>query len=257
MIFDIEPRTWQELQVLVAQTFEEIGCTVEIEKSLLGVRGITEIDVYVQDSAKHPPIITLCECKYWATSIPQTVVHAFRTVLADNGAHVGLIISKAGFQSGAYRAAEASNLYLYTWDEFQRAYEKQWAMSMSLTIRRLGYRISCYHGEPTKSENWQDDYWLKWRKLKSESELLYIAACHTTDHIMTSESGLPVQLFHPDMLNHPIDNSYKFEGEELITINTKREFVDLFYPRLKKRLESFERLLGPHPGFIEEKIHVR
>lgn len=257
MIFDTEPKTWQDLQIFVAQTFKEMGCNVEIEKTLVGVRGTVEIDVYVRDPAKHPLIITLCDCKYWANPIPQAVVHAFRTVLADNGAHVGLVISKAGFQSGGYRAAEASNIYLYTWGEFQRAYEEQWSNFMSLAIRRLGFRINCYHYDPAKSENWSNDYLWEWKQLKSESEFLLGAACHRTDHVMNSVSGLPVQLFHPDMLNHPNDETYKYDGEELITIHSKREYVDLFYPRLIKKLKEFEALLGPHPDFNEEELYVR
>ena len=57
---------------------------------------------------------------------PQSVVHSFRTVVADVGANTGYVVSKSGFQSGAYKAAEYTNVELLTWSEFQEAFEVQW-----------------------------------------------------------------------------------------------------------------------------------
>ncbi|QUS54071.1 hypothetical protein [Pseudovibrio brasiliensis] len=45
---------------------------------------------------------------------------------ADFGANVGYIISKAGFQSGAFEASELTNIKLMTWKEFQLEFEEQW-----------------------------------------------------------------------------------------------------------------------------------
>jgi len=63
----------------------------------------------------------LVECKYWKRPIPQTVVHAFRTVVADSGANVGLIVSLNGFQAGADSAALLSNVHLIDWYIFSRS----------------------------------------------------------------------------------------------------------------------------------------
>jgi restriction system protein len=54
------------------------------------------------------------------------VIHAFRSVVADSGANVGYIISSAGFQSGAFTAADLTNLRLMTWGEFQEEFEATW-----------------------------------------------------------------------------------------------------------------------------------
>jgi restriction system protein len=61
--------------------------------------------------------------------VPQTVTHAFRTVVAEAGAHVGYLISSAGFQSGAIDAAQSTNLKLVTWEQFQDELEPQWIQS--------------------------------------------------------------------------------------------------------------------------------
>ncbi|MEP1080353.1 restriction endonuclease [Leptolyngbya sp. PL-A3] len=120
MIFDREPSTWQELQNFVAQVFTEIGCDAKIEHSLTTVRGSINIDVYVEDKIGNLPLIYLCECKHWNSRVPKSIVHSFRSVVSDVGANRGLIISKTGFQAGAFQAAEHSIIELLTWDAFQK-----------------------------------------------------------------------------------------------------------------------------------------
>lgn len=46
--------------------------------------------------------------------------------MGDFGANVGLLISSKGFQSGAYQAAENTNLRLMDWIEFQQAFCERW-----------------------------------------------------------------------------------------------------------------------------------
>src|SRR5690349_14180800 len=105
-IFDHEPEGWRQLQDLVAQLFSEIGCEVRLSERVKLVRGAKEIDVLVRDPQITPPSIYLCECKFWSKPIPQETIHAFRTVVADFGAHRGFIISRIGFQSGAIEAVQ-------------------------------------------------------------------------------------------------------------------------------------------------------
>lgn len=66
------------------------------------------------------------ECKNWATKIPQSVVHSLRSVVDDIGANAGYIISKQGFQSGAYEVASNTNIKLLSWQEFQELFAEQW-----------------------------------------------------------------------------------------------------------------------------------
>jgi restriction system protein len=68
----------------------------------------------------------MAECKHWNSAVPQTVIHSFRTVVAETGANVGYVVSSGGFQSGAFTAAELTNLRLVTWPEFQAEFEKAW-----------------------------------------------------------------------------------------------------------------------------------
>src|SRR5260370_33631163 len=106
MIFSDAPRVWSELEVRVCQILTECGCSAERSKHLDLPRGGVNIDVYAEDPTREPHLIIVCECKRWQASVSQTVVHAFRTVVSEIGAHVGFIVSAAGFQSGAIAAAE-------------------------------------------------------------------------------------------------------------------------------------------------------
>ena len=136
-IFEGQPRTWRELQSLVALTFREMGCSAEVEKSVTTARGTVNIDVLVNDANARPMITYVCECKLWNRRAFQNVVHGFRTVVGDTGADVGLIISSKGFQRGALAAAENTNVRLLTWEEFQRTFEERWTQSK---IREVGLR---------------------------------------------------------------------------------------------------------------------
>ena len=84
------------------------------------------MDVHALDRASTPEVTYICECKNWATPVTKTIVHGFRTVVADAGAHLGYIVSRSGFQSGAFAAAQNSNIRLVTWGEFQGVFLERW-----------------------------------------------------------------------------------------------------------------------------------
>ena len=94
--FDHAPETWQELEEMVQQAFAEMGYESSRNYKLKTVRGTVDIDVHAIKSSTPIPTVVLCECKHWDKSVPQSVVHGFRTVCSDAGAHFGLIISKRG-----------------------------------------------------------------------------------------------------------------------------------------------------------------
>ncbi len=135
MIFNSEPKNWQELQIYVSKIFTDCGCENQIEKDIETVRGKVNIDVYVVDTLNTPNSIYLCECKYWNNAIPKSVVHSFRSVVSDSGAHHGFLIAKKGFQSGAYEASSSTNLSILSWNEFQEMFYKRWLETMTENIK--------------------------------------------------------------------------------------------------------------------------
>jgi restriction system protein len=126
VIEDSAPVSWKDLQNRVAQILGECGIDTAVEKVVELACGKAEIDVWAHDASSTPPQTYIIECKRWTDPVPQTIVHAFRTVVGDSGANWGAIISSNGFQSGAYEAARYSNVRLLTWEEFQGLFVKSW-----------------------------------------------------------------------------------------------------------------------------------
>ena len=89
-------------------------------------RGTVKVDVFSVDKSQSPNIVYLCECKHWGNRIPKTIVHSFRTVVQDFGANYGIIISKEGFQRGAFEAARNTNVRLVNWFGFHDMFEEKW-----------------------------------------------------------------------------------------------------------------------------------
>ena len=143
-VFDHEPDGWEELQDLVAQLFLETGCEAVVGKQVQLVRGQKEIDVWVQDPQTAPPSRYLCECKFWSRPIPQEVIHSFRTIVADYGAHRGFIISRVGFQAGAFEAVQNTNVDLLTFPELQDIFFDRWRIAMGERFMPYGDRLFPY-----------------------------------------------------------------------------------------------------------------
>ena len=134
------------------------------------VRGQKEIDVSVRDPQTTPVSGYLCECKFWSKPVPQEVIHSFRTVLSDFGAHRGFIISRAGFQAGAKEAVTKTNLDLLTFDELQSLFFDRWRIAMGKKYRPYADRLFPYWDYPGKMPR------IKWKKQHVDRQQLLIEA---------------------------------------------------------------------------------
>ncbi len=138
-----KPETWTELQDMVAHYFNYSGYEAITPCKIETVRGEVEVDVFVKaDNELSNRII--CECKYWNTPIPQEKIHAFRTVVNDSGASLGIFISKLGFQKGAIVAADRSNIKLFTWEQFLDYLFEKWFVYRKNRLRKLSKPLSVY-----------------------------------------------------------------------------------------------------------------
>ncbi|MDO0896219.1 restriction endonuclease [Enterococcus sp. B1E4] len=137
------PTSWKNLQDEVCRFLNEAGYSAESPKTIQTVRGTVEVDVHAK-SEKELIQSFICECKYWSTPIPQEKIHAFRTVTSDSGSMLGIVISKNGFQKGAYEAAYCSNILLKDWDGFIKLIEKQWVVNKMLNMAKICSPLSVY-----------------------------------------------------------------------------------------------------------------
>jgi len=132
--FDRTPERWQDLEEMVKQAFTEMGYKSDRAHKLKTVRGTVEIDVYAIKESTPIPTVVLCECKHWDKPVPQNVIHGFRTVCSDAGAHFGLIISKKGFQAGAEETRIATNVHLMDFEEFQATFIAEWKSGVMMML---------------------------------------------------------------------------------------------------------------------------
>jgi Restriction endonuclease len=139
------PDGWEELEALVADILAEAGLTTQRQLTLRLPRGAVTVDVMVEETIDNIVFRTICECKNWRTNIPQDVVHGFRTVIQESGAHRGYIISRIGFQSGAIEAAKSTNIDLVTFPQFQELYFDKWINKRLWTIEKEVGAINTYY----------------------------------------------------------------------------------------------------------------
>lgn len=137
LIFDSEPATWQELEELVCRAFDEMGYESTRNVEILTVRGAVRVDVHAIKKSNPIPTHILCECKHWNKPVEKNVIHSFRSVCSDVGAHYGLIISKRGFQSGANKSSEYTNIHLLSFTEFQKTFFDEWRTGIFMRFAQM------------------------------------------------------------------------------------------------------------------------
>lgn len=252
------PSDWKDLQNNVSRILKECGLETYIEKTISTVRGNVEIDVYAEDKEQKPIVTYLCECKHWKSSVPKTIVHSFRTVLNDYGANFGLIISSATFQSGAYKAAEKSNVRLLNWIEFQEMFVERWTKKYMLPKIYEEADPLIEYTEPINSrifrkanalEKGKQDRFIKLRK---QYQILAYFALH-----ISIQSSLAASFITSSYIRNPIpelpikkgmsDKNYNIEGGlpvDLINADSLQDLLNILSKHIKEGVSSFDEVFG-------------
>ena len=114
-----EGSDWYQFQEEICAYFESIGASAETNVTVQGVRTSHDIDVLVKTKFLGEDLTWIVEAKKWKKRVNKLQVLGLRTIANDIGADRAFIISEAGFQSGAYEAAENTNVKLKTFDELK------------------------------------------------------------------------------------------------------------------------------------------
>ncbi len=139
------PESWEELEQTVTEILRECGMESDRNVHLKLPRGSVDIDVVAKETNDGIQSTIVCECKNWKTNIPREIVHAFRTVMQEIGANQGYIVSKEGFQLGAYEAAEATNIRLVTFQQFQELFFAKWYKKRLWSIEHKISNFNVYY----------------------------------------------------------------------------------------------------------------
>jgi hypothetical protein len=103
---------WNNYQEDVASFFRSLGFEASTNMIVEGARGKHAIDVYVTMAAGGLQTVWVVECKRWKRAVPKERVLVLDGVIKDLGADRGILVAEAGYQAGAIRAAEHTNITL-------------------------------------------------------------------------------------------------------------------------------------------------
>lgn len=132
---------WRDYQEETAQFFRSLGCDVEVNATIKGVRTDHEIDVWVCFNRYGLETKWVVECKYWESRVPKEKVLVLRSIVEDIGADRGILISRTGFQSGAIRAAKKSNITLTNLDDLRKTAQEDLISFLLHTIETKVVRL--------------------------------------------------------------------------------------------------------------------
>ncbi len=110
---------WRQYQNDVAEAFRSLGATVEVEARVTGARGTHDIDVWATFKQFGNVVTWMAECKLWQTSIPKEKVVNLYQIVQDVGADRAFLFSESGFQAGAIKSTQHTNLTLTNLAEFK------------------------------------------------------------------------------------------------------------------------------------------
>ena len=203
MINPALPTDWRDLQKQAALILSECGLKADVDKRIRTVRGTVNVDVFASDPSQTPESVFLCECKRWKTRVTKMVVHALRQVVTDYGANWGLIISAAGFQSGAIEAAQSSNVRLLTWAEFEKLWADRWIKNYMLPAIRKFSDSLIYYTEPVNFATFKRadalprakrERFIAMRKAGKHQQIAFFALrlVYLEDHIRSYLKRLPL-----------------------------------------------------------------
>lgn len=241
------PEHWQELQNAVGRILGEVGLAVEIDTPLELVRGQASVDVFARDYSAVPRMTYVVECKHWKSAVPQGVVHAFRTIVAESGANQGFIVSSGGFQSGAYAAAEKSNVDLLSWEEFQALFADRWYYSHALPLLHRELDPLVEYTEPINSRVFR-----KADALPAEGRKEFIRLrrqhCQLSSVFMhayfpllgRSKPVFPSLPLHEALAEQP---GVRLPSD-LLEARTLREFVDRLVAHARDAIRQFDEVFG-------------
>jgi len=84
--------------------------TASTDVTLQGVRTKHAVDVLIEIDLAGFSVRWIIECKHWKDPVSKLHVLALREIVSDLGADRGVILCETGFQSGAYEAAQFTNV---------------------------------------------------------------------------------------------------------------------------------------------------
>ena len=222
---DNYPKNWKDLQDKVAILMYQAGYHTISPCKIETVRGTVEVDVFIESP---DPLVgkIVCECKYWKTRVSQEKLHAFQTVVHNSGASLGLLISREGFQAGAYEAAKLSNVKLLTWEEFICLISDKWIINMLKKIKK----------DIIPLREYTNHLHFPYENLEKDDKNIYKKLCSKYVELISSCCFLSKK----DLLDDDFINMRFYQGDKFNAIETYLNFLE---QEVSSAVNEFEKII--------------
>ena len=147
---------WKGYQEEAAEFFRSLGLDAKTDVTIKGVRTKHNVDVLVKSRLYGFEVTWIVECKHWRERVSKLHVLALREIVTDAGADRGILLSEAGFQSGALEAANLTNVQVTSLADLNVTAEEQIS---AVRLRELYERVEgcdARYWEFPKSERIED-----------------------------------------------------------------------------------------------------
>ncbi|MSM38427.1 MAG: hypothetical protein GJT30_02210 [Geobacter sp.] len=147
----IMPKAGSEYTEEAAKFFRTLGLTAEIEKRVVGARGTHNIDVWITGKIQSFQVRWIIECKDWKSSVPKEKVLALQAIAMDIGSDRAFLLSESGFQAGAVRCSQFTNITLTSLNDLREQTREQFAQTALWTLyARVSQVIDDLNKEPAR-----------------------------------------------------------------------------------------------------------
>lgn len=109
----------REYQEQAATFFHSLGLSADVEADIEGARGKHKIDVWVTGKLRAFDVRWVIECKDWKSNVPKEKFLTLQMIVQDVGADRGFLLSETGFQAGAIRCAQNTNITLASLEDLR------------------------------------------------------------------------------------------------------------------------------------------
>lgn len=188
-------RAWKKYQEDAASYFRSLGLDASTDVTVDGVRTSHDIDVLVKSHHVGFDITWVVECKHWKTPVSKLHVLALREIVADVGADRGILLSEAGFQSGAREAANLTNVQVTSISEMR---ETASGSIYAMRLRELFDRVGIC----------KDRYW----EIPKDERIKFSLRSDVGEH---DYSGARIVDMCADLLTSAFRGVYPFQSETI------------------------------------------
>lgn len=226
-------RAWKEYQEDAASYFRSLGLDASTDVTVNGVRTSHDVDVLVKSHHAGFDITWVVECKHWKTPVSKLHVLALREIVADVGADRGILLSEAGFQSGAREAANLTNVQVTSISEMR---ETASGIIYAMRLRELFDRVGIC----------KDRYW----EIPKDERIKFGLRSDAYEY---DYSGARIVEMCADLLARAFREVYPFQSETIEALilfgrdkhfESPKEIVDLVEEKiseLEAKLDYYDR----------------